>query len=281
MRAVLLSICLLFAFSETTLAWWRLLLPGLELGTFPTTRSSTPGDSHIVVVRIDPESWELVFLSVKDKSESPGLTPRQWSARHRLAAAINSGMYAKDYVTHVGYARFRDNEFNAKMNKYQSVAAFDPRRGGLPRFRIFDLDAPGVSSESIARDYRSAVQNLRLVKRPKINRWPRQEKRWSEAALGEDASGRILFIFCRSPFSMHDFNQELLDSGIGLVCAQHLEGGPPAQLYLNAGSTQLELVGSYESAVRENDGNVKPWPLPSVLGIRPRTPEARQWGLRE
>jgi hypothetical protein len=279
-RVILLSIWLLFSLVETTLASWRLLVPGLDLGTFPTTRSSTVGESPIVVLRIDPKSWELVFLSVKSKNELPGLTPREWSAKHRLHAVINSGMFAKDYLTHVGHVRFRDNIFSPKKNQYQSVAAFDPRRSGLPRFRIFDLDAPRVSSESIARDYRSAIQNLRLIKRPKINRWPQQEKRWSEAALGEDSSGRILFIFCRSPFSVHDLNQELLSSGIGLVCAQHLEGGPPAQLYLDAGSTELELVGSYETSIRENDGNVKPWPLPSVLGIRQRTSEDRREGLQ-
>lgn len=274
MRSVFLSICLVFTLSGTTLASWKSLVPGIELGIFPTSFSSAVADSRIVVLRIDPKSWELVFLSVKDKSELPGLTAREWSTKHRLVAAINSGMYAKDYMTHVGHARFRDNIFSAKKNLYQSVVAFDPRRGGLPRFRIFDLDLPGVSLESIARDYGSAIQNLRLIKRPKINRWPQQEKRWSEAALGEDASGRILFIFCRSPFSMHDLNRELLNIGIGLVCAQHLEGGPPAQLFLDAGATQLELLGSYETSIRENDGNAKPWPLPSVLGIRPRAPEA-------
>ena len=93
---------------------------------------------------------------------------------------------------------------------------------------------------------------------------------WSEAALGEDEAGRVLFIFCRTPFSMHDLNEELLAAGIGVVAAQHLEGGPLAQLYVHAGRFKLEQCGSYETSFRENDSNATPWPIPNVLGVRPR-----------
>ena len=124
--------------------------------------------------------------------------------------------------------------------------------------------------KTILREYASVVQNLRLISQPGQNRWGQQGKMWSEAALGEDKSGRILFIFCRSPFSMHDLNQELLRSDIGLVAAQHLEGGPEAQFYINIGDFELELYGSYETSFRENDENATSWSIPNVLGVRPR-----------
>ena len=209
-------------------------------------------------------------VGVNGNKESTGKTAKQWSQAHKLTAAINGGMFAKDYKTHVGYMRVRDRLYNSKVNKYRSVVAFDPRRKGAPRFRIFDLDGPGVTMKRIVRDYASAVQNLRLIKRPRRNRWPRQDKKWSEVALGEDKAGRILFIFCRSPMTMHDLNHELLRLRIGLVCAQHLEGGPPAQLYLKAGGVELDLCGSYETSIQEDDGNVTPWRIPHVLGVRPR-----------
>jgi len=171
--------------------------------------------------------------------------------------------------------RFRDHLYTGHANKYQSVAAFDPRDGkDLPRFHIFDLDAPGVTLPSIQQDYDSAVQNLRLVKRPGSNQWGQQEKKWSEAALGEDDAGRILFIFSRSPFSMHDLNREWLAAGIGLAAAQHLEGGPEAQLYVHVGSFEMEMFGSYETLFKENDTNPIPWPVPNVLGVRPRSAAA-------
>ena len=69
---------------------------------------------------------------------------------------------------------------------------------------------------------------------------------------------------------MHDLNRELLTLEIGLVAAQHLEGGPEAQLYLQIGNVTHEMFGSYETSFRENDWNAVPWPIPNVLGIRPR-----------
>ena len=137
-------------------------------------------------------------------------------------------------------------------------------------FRIFDLDSPGVSMETILRDYASAVQNLRLIKRPGRSRWLQQKQTWSEAALGEDEEGRILFMFCRSPYTMHDLNTELLGLDIGLVSAQHLEGGPQAQLYIDTGEVAIELSGSHGASYRVNSEVARAWPIPNVLGVRPR-----------
>lgn len=255
---------------------WRPLAAGMDLGQFPADASGKTADSQITILRMDPKLWDLDVLGAHQSAESGGLTAREWSRKHKLVAAINAGMFARDHRTHVGYLQVRDQVNNRQANDYQSVAAFHPRRPDLPPFRLFDLDAPGASLEGILRDYSSAVQNLRLIKRPRDNRWSEQAKKWSEAALGEDSDGRILFIFCRAALSMRALNQRLLSLDVGLACAQHLEGGPPAQLFLHAGSTDLELLGSYETSVREDDDNVKSWRLPFVLGVRQRPAPARR-----
>ncbi len=203
--------------------------------------------------------------------DETGRSAREWAGEHGLAASTNAGMFGTDYTTHVGYMESQGHVNSKVVTGYQSVAAFDPREGvKAPPFRIFDLDDEGVTIQAIRLQYSSLVQNLRLVKRPGRNRWSRQEKIWSEAALGEDREGRILFVFSRSPFSMYDFNHELLSADIGVVALQHLEGGPEAQLYLNIGDVELELFGSYETSFREDDTNMSPWPIPNVLGIRRR-----------
>jgi hypothetical protein len=254
---------------------WQTLAPGMELGYVTAREPSAAGDSRIVVLRMDTKLWELAAIGTSQTGESVGHTARDWCEKHTLVAAINAGMFEGDQKTHLGYMRFRDHVYTRHANKYQSIAAFDPRDGkDVPRFRIFDLDAPGITMQSIQQDYDSAVQNLRLVKRPGSNQWSQQVKKWSEAALGEDDAGRILFLFSRSPFSMHDLNQELLAAGIGLVAAQHLEGGPEAQLYVHAGSFEVEMFGSYETSFKENDANSIPWPVPNVLGVRPRSAAA-------
>ena len=250
---------------------WKQLAPGMDLQNLITINHGSSGDSHITVVRIDPDLWELVFMGISQSGEKSGKTAHEWCRSYKLTAAINAGMYADNYKTHVGYLRSKDHVNNSHFNNYQSVIAFDPKKGKvIPLFQIFDLDESGISMQSILNDYSSAIQNLRLIKKPGINLWKQQNREWSDAAIGEDKEGRILFIYSRSPLSMHDLNQELLASGIDIVAAQHLEGGFEAQFYLNQGDVEIDLFDSYDANSNEGKGNAEAWPIPNILGIRPR-----------
>ena len=250
---------------------WAPLAPGMELGTFTLKPPRPASAPQLTILRIDPKLWELVLIGKSWDGESANQTVREWCEKHNFTAAINAGMYSTDYTTHIGYLASKGHVNNSHVNKYMSVAAFDPKKGKeLPEFRIFDLDDPNVTMDAILNDFASVVQNLRLIKRPGENRWHQQSRMWSEAALGEDSSGRVLFIFSRAPFTMHDLNNELLALGIGLVAAQHLEGGPEAQLYLRIGNVTHELVGSYKTSFGERDKNSASWRIPNVLGVRQR-----------
>ncbi len=266
MGAFLLAMALVGA-SSSDGAGWRALEAGLELGEFKSNVLTIVGDSTVVVLRVDPALWDLRLVCASAAGVTGNPTARGWAERDGLTAAINAGMFATDHSTHVGYLRAGEHVNSAATNQYKSVAALCPRREGIPRFRIFDLDGPGVSMAAINADYDCVVQNLRLIKRPRLNRWSQQEKMWSEAALGEDSRGRVLFIFSRSPYSVHDFNKVLMALPIDLQCAQHLEGGPEAQLYVRTPAFELELVGSYETGFHPTDGNHVAWPIPNVLGI--------------
>lgn len=249
---------------------WTNLTVGLDIGFFKTKTPSSHGDSKITVLRIDPDHWDLQFLGLDTIEESEPLTAKQWAEKYQSVAVINAGMFADDHRTHLGYVKSGDHVCGRKVSDYQSVAAFNPRPGSeVPRFCLFDLDAPGMSMDQILQDYTSAVQNLRLIKKPGKNRWKKPEQ-WSEALLAEDVEGRMLFIFCRSPFTMRDLNDELLSMGLGIVAAQHLEGGPEAQLYVKHGEYESEQFGSYETGFIENDFNLVSWPVPNVLAIRGR-----------
>jgi hypothetical protein len=249
-------------------AHWDTLATGLELGTFRGPWETPVGDGVITILRIDPVRWELKFLCAGEVGIRQNLTAREWCERYGLVAAINAGMFATNREAHVGYLRSGAYVNSAEWTGYRSAIAFSPRRTDIPQARIFDLDEE--AAEQILERYDCVAQNLRLIKRSGKNQWSEQPKRWSEAAVGEDGSGRILFIHSRSPFSMHAFNEILLSLPIGLVCAQHMEGGPEAQLFVHVGGTEHELSGSYETGFIANDDNVDAWPIPNVLGILPR-----------
>lgn len=267
------SILLCFAFvllPETAPYGWTQIAPGMDYQTIIAKKSRT-ADSKINIVRIDPQQWELMFFGLSLQGERLAMTAKEWSDKYKLTAAINAGMFGTDSETHVGYLKFRDHINNAHINGYQSVMTFDPKNSKVVSpFRIYDLDSSRITMKAILNDYNSIIQNLRLIKKPGVNVWPQQDREWSEAAIGEDKEGRILFIFSRSPFSMHDLNEELLHSGLGIVAAQHLEGGPEAQLYIHAGDFEIDMFGSYETSYSENNNNPEAWPIPNILGVRPR-----------
>jgi Phosphodiester glycosidase len=246
---------------------WRTLDRGLELATIAPPRGAASSDDKITILRIDPALWDLELIGIGPTGEANARTAKDWARQHGLVAAINAGMFDVDARTHIGYLQSGSHAQGRRVPTYESVAAFDPRDGKeLPRFRLYDLDEPGVSLDRILEDYDSVVQNLRLIKRPGENRWSPQERRWSEAALGEDRAGRALFLFSRSPVTMHEWNDALLAAGIDLVAAQHLEGGHKAQLFVDAGEVEVERFGEFEGG----QGNVAAWPVPNVIGVKRR-----------
>jgi len=247
---------------------WERIANGVELGRFKVEDKCVAGDSTITILRVDPARWELRLLSASQTGEPTGLNAKEWCEKYNLAAVTNAGMFQQDHRTHVGYMKSGSHINCPKKNNYKSAAAFGPLRQDLPPFRIFDLDVDNI--DSIISRYANVIQNIRMINRAGENRWSSQPKQWSEAALGEDEEGRALFIFSRSPYAMHDLNRILLALPIGLVCAQHLEGGPEAQVYLRWGKTEAELTGSYETSFSEHDLNQIAWPVPNVIGIVPR-----------
>ena len=227
---------------------WQRLAPGLELARFEAS------DAVVEVLRIDPGRWETVALAVSDHG-GRNRTMRRWATEFDLTAVINAGMYATDLRTHTGYFHTGDHVNNPRwvQRDYRQAACFEPREAGLPRFLLQDLDA--VPESTFVQQYDIVVQNLRLIRKPRENRWRPQSRRWAEACLGEDADGRMLWIYCRSPLDMHTFNDILLGLPLDLVAAQHLEGGEQARLWLNSGPGVDQTTDSGPT-------------LPNVLGIR-------------
>jgi hypothetical protein len=242
------------------LAPFQTIAAGVEYGRVELA----PNDA-VDVIRVDPARAKLqaVMASAVDKKPR---TAADWCGKAKLVAAINLGMYLDDHLSNVGHAHAGEHVNQSRWNsKYQSVLALDPKKPGLPRALMLDLDAPGAK-ERLA-DYNTVVQNLRLIAGPSRNVWKEQPRRWSEAAVAMDKEGRILFIHGRAPHSMHEFNRLLLASSLGVVAAMHVEGGPEASLSVRAKKLQLDRNGSYETGFVENDDVNQQWEIPNVLGV--------------
>ncbi len=253
-------------FSETANDWQQ-LDNGLYIGKFSLPGEKS-GNGKITIIRVNPRFFKLVLLCASELKEE-NMTVRQWCRKYHLIGGINAGMFQEDYKSNVGYMKNFSHINNPRVSPlYKSIIAFNPLDGRRPYFHIFDIDEADV--RQIIRSYATVIQNLRLIKRPAENRWNKQQdKKWCEAALGEDKEGNALFIFCNRPYSMYDFNEILLKLPVGIVAAQHLEGGPLASLYFSYGKVTVEFIGSCAINI-DGGGDNSYWTVPNVLGFRKR-----------
>lgn len=258
-------LCLMIECTPAENPVWVRIDDGFTYAKLKAPATSFSADSAITVVRIDPKRYNLKLYTVSELG-GENRTVREWTEAFGLICAFNAGMYLTDYKTNCGYMKNHAHFNNKRINKtYHSFAAFNPVQTDDAPFRIFDDEV--TRADSIINRYRTVIQNLRLVKRPALNRWGRQEKRWSEVALGEDRSGNVLVIFSRMPMTMFDFNELVLSLPIGLQCAQHLEGGPEASLYINHNGVEIARTGGYGADCRSENSDTLFRQLPNVIGV--------------
>jgi len=245
---------------------WEVLEPGLELGRFHLCDQPASEPPSLIVARASSERFALRLVAA---SAIEGGTPRparDWALERGLAVATNAGMYREDYVRHVGLMIDGEHVNNpVEVRDFRSVLAFRPRTPSDPPFVLADLDETSV--DELRERYDALVQNLRMIDASGRNVWEQNDRRTATAALGVDGRGRLLFLFNRSPRSVHDLVDCMLELPLDLRRAQYLEGGPEAALYVRAGGRTLEFLGSWSPASGETAGSDLAWPIPNVLGL--------------
>jgi hypothetical protein len=167
---------------------------------------------------------------------------------------------------------------NPYLSKDKTILAFHPKNDSIPGVQIIDRTCDDF--DHLRDHYESLVQSIRMVSCTQRNVWAQQPDIWSIAAIGVDREGRVLFIHCRSPHTVHDFINILLDLPIDLYNAMYAEGGPEAQLYFRSGEREVELVGSFESRFLESDSNQQAWPVPNVVAAIRRSKPSEESRLR-
>ena len=247
---------------------WQRLEPGLEYAEVASPIAASTGDSRIRLLRIDPAHFTVELFNASAAADGVRRTARQWAVEHGLAAAINASLYQADYRTSTSLMRSRRHVNNPRLSRHNAVLVFDPRDAGLPPVQLVDRTCGDLTA--IAAGYAGAVQGIRMISCQRVNVWSQQPKQWSNAAVGVDDRGRLLFIHMRAPLSTHDFAEALLALPIGLRQTMYVEGGPEAQLFVQAGGQELEAVGSYGSSGLTALANGFALPIPNVLGIRRR-----------
>jgi hypothetical protein len=244
---------------------WISLEPGLDLGLFRSPAPAPVGDSMIRILRIDPDRFDLRLLNASATKEKRPLTAREWCERNRCIAAINASMFQADSLTSVSLMRTGEHVNNPRLSKDRTILAFDRVSPEVPPVAMIDRDCDDLNEWSTK--YRTLVQSIRMLSCAGKNVWTPQPKRWSTAAIGMDKRGRVLFIHVRSLFATHDLVNALTELPLDLSRAMYVEGGPEAQLYIEAGGRRVEFIGSHEITFHDDDASDHAWPVPNVVAV--------------
>jgi len=266
--AVVIGAAVCLAAAPAPAVDWQTLEPGLEYADVESPIASADGDSRIRVLRIDPARFSIELFNASAAADGVRRTARQWAVENDLVAAINASLYQADYRTSTSLMRSRQHVNNPRLSRHNAVLLFDRRDAGVPPLQLVDRTCRDLGP--IAERYAGAVQGIRMISCHRVNVWTQQPRQWSNAAVGIDEKGRLLFLHMRAPLSTHDFAEALLRLPIGLRETMYVEGGPEAQLFVSAGGQEFETVGSHGSSGLAALANGWALPVPNVIGVKRR-----------
>ena len=273
-KRVALLFLIAFGLSGTTFqdgkVEWQELEKGLNYASIPLKMKSSVGNSKVDILKIDPLFFKFELIAAGEQKKDSKKAD-EWCKEKDLLAVVNAGMFKLegDYKTCTGYMKNYSYVNNPTLNnKYRNVLAFNAKDATVPAVQIIDLSCQdwGV----LKNKYNSFSQGLRMIDCNNVNSWQLQQKKWSMVLVGEDKEGKILFIFVRSPYRVHDFVNQLMALPINIKRLMYLEGGPEASFCLKHPSLNLDKCGSYETGFNENDTNNQFWNIPNLIGIKRR-----------
>ena len=261
-------ICISATSSKQESIVWKNLEIGLDYAIVDASAKSTHADSKIDVLRINPAYFSFE-LECMEQKKSGNKKIDQICKDNNLIAAINAGMFKLEgnFQTCTGYMKNGTYTNNATLNpSYKNVFAFNSKDTSKKSAALIDITCQDWATAK--NNYTSFSQGIRMVNCEGKATWQASEKKWSMVLLGEDTSGNILFIFCRSPYKVLDFTNMLLQSELKIKRLMYLEGGPEASFYVNHSNASIQKMGSYETGFNENNNNGVYWEIPNVIGIK-------------
>ncbi|MBN1181768.1 MAG: phosphodiester glycosidase family protein [Bacteroidales bacterium] len=266
MKKILITLIMTICSILVAVATWQQITPGLSWAEFELGLKSEVNNSTVTIVKIDPQQVDFgLYCETEHAYDLRNL--ENWVNEFDLICAINAGMFQKDYTTGCGLLKNYGHVNNpVPADDYKMYFVCNPVNDSLPEAQMVDIEEAGA--EDLIAQYYSILQSIRMVSHDGRNVWSKQSNMWSEAALGEDGDGNILFIHCRSPYTMHDFINEILKLPINLGKMMHLEGGWEAGMILDYKKIRIERIGSYETNFYEEDGNDMFYQVPNVIGVK-------------
>ncbi len=275
-RRIFFSVMLLVALGALGLSAPRVSVgqeqPGIVVERHHAPRPSPTGvgDGIITVVRVDLRRYTFRFLSESHEGRRRPLPA--WIRDEGLTGGINAGMFLPDGRS-VGFLK-QGGEVRSdrRPRRFRGAIAFDPLASG-PAL-AFGGDGCAHDLSWLSARYGSVLQSRTLLLDCEGHAlpWPNR-RRYSAAAIGGDAEGRVVLVHSRTPYRMEVLSRMLESMHLGIRGLAYMEGGPEASLVVAHPRARVSETGSYEDGFMENDDNHAFWDLPNVIGFAPRQSE--------
>ncbi|MFC1552902.1 phosphodiester glycosidase family protein [Candidatus Latescibacterota bacterium] len=263
--SILTAIILVFLLFIPQVFAWEQLDQGLWLGEFESSQKSLIGDSKVTVLKINPKLYSLTLISSSEQNIG-SMTVEKWSEKFDLIALLNASMYLQDHETSTGYMKNYKHINNSNINsEFGAFLAFNPINEIEPEVQI--IDKYHQNWKGLIKKYNTVIQNYRMISIKQENVWSQQKNMYSIACVGIDMQRNVLFIHTKSPYSVHDFNNIILNLPLDINNVMYVEGGPEASLFVKTNDFIGKWMGSYETGFFDNS-NTKFWPIPNVIGIK-------------
>lgn len=180
-------------------------------------------ENGLILVRANPL---LTPLELVNPPESAG-NVAQVAKNRGLSVVINAAMFARDYVTSIGYMRNFTKVNNPQMSsKMRGFLMFNPKNASLPAVRIGDKSEIG--------QYNTVFQTHRMWSAQEGILWKKGASIYHHVGLvGVDGKNRILFFYQPDLSDVHDLVAKILTLGLDLKGLLYLDGGNHGALHLS------------------------------------------------
>ncbi len=256
---------------------WTHLADGLEAGVWDPGSLCVDDVPQLMIVKIDPERFRFATYHYSDEKLPAPLTIKEWQRRTGASVLFNAGLFRDDY-SYMGLL-FKDGRSvgTKRHPQWQGLFVAEPVMTGLRKARVLDLAVDSFTEDHPA--YREAAQSLMLLDRRGRPRVRQTGKRAHQTLIGEDRDGRILLIKTADVAPLWEL-AECLREGIPTIQqVMAMDGGASSDLLI-AGHLPIREGTASQTASLQSlqtlvDGSgMRHIPLPSVIGVLPRSSEA-------
>jgi hypothetical protein len=221
--------------------------------------------AQFYLFQLDPREYEFTLLSISEQQTTPK-TAREWCDIYGYEICFNAGMFARDNNRSLGFCKNYDHIINPRLNRHNSVLAFNPKNPEDPPLRIIDRRCENF--DSIGNRYNSLLQSIRMLGCGGGNAWNKSDKRHSILALAMDRQNNLLLLYAEQPLAGYDFINLVVAEKPDIKKMMYLEGGAHASLYINTDSLKINLSGLLEGLISMRNIDID---LPQVIAIRKKT----------